>query len=348
MALVPEHILQGVIVRGINAMRKDARLVDQLFRNVDAEGQRQMRDLFRTGVPFDLCLNYPREVLKLPGIIIVLRAQDEAQAWLGDSMGAELPEAFTYEGGIEGDILGGVTSATIIGSDTPLLFGPSYVLSGTTSTVVMGRPLSQDWRGRGATCRIVAGTGTGQVRTIVSNTPTVITVSPNWRTPPDSTSVIEVRGNPQEYIGGQPHKMYNSLDRNLWLENRGVYDAMQYQIIIASPNPSMTIYLTMILRAILFLSRNLLEQQGIINLKIASTDLVPRAEYLPDVSYTRALNVSFTSPFNVFQEIGEVGRELQIAIESPELTEGGIGTTGNMSVTDTAVGLEPVVPSPAS
>lgn len=348
MALVPEHILQGVIVRGINAMRKDARLVDQLFRNVDAEGQRQMRELFRTGVPFDLCLNYPREVLKLPGIVIVLRAQDEGQAWLGDSMGAELPEAFSYEGGIEGEILGGVASASSIGSEAPLLYGPAYVASGTTSTVKMSQVLSQDWRGRNATCRIVAGTGTGQIRTITSNTPTVISVQPNWRTAPDSTSVIEVRGNPQEYIGGQPHRMYNARDPSLWVENRGVYDAMQYQIIVASPNPSMTIYLAMILRAILFLSRNLLEQQGIINLKVASTDLVPRAEYLPDVSYTRALNVSFLSPFSVFQEIADIGRELQIAIESPGVITGGIDGTGDMSVTDTQVGIEPVVPIQSS
>lgn len=347
MALVPEHILQGVIVRGINAMRKDARLVDQLFRNVDAEGQRQMRELFKTGVPFDLCLNYPREVLKLPGIVILLRSQDEGQAWLGDSMGAELPEAFTYEGGIEGEILGGVASASAIGGEAKLAYGPTYVLSGTLSTVTVGRPLSQDWRGRDMTCRIVAGTGTGQIRKITSNTPTVISVQPNWRTPPDSTSVIEVRGGSAEYIGGNPHKMYDRWDTNLWVENRGVYDAMQYQIIIASPNPSMTIYLTMILRAILFLSRNLLEQQGIINLKVSSTDLVPRAEYLPDVSYTRSLNVSFMSPFNIFQEIGDVGRELQVALEAPGLVTGGIDGTGNMSITDTQVGLEPVVPTQA-
>lgn len=341
MALVPEHILQGVIVRGINALRKDARLVDQLFRNVDAEGQRQMRELFRTGVPFDLCLNYPREVLKLPGIVILLRAQDEAQAFLADSMGAEMPEAFSYEGGIEGEILGGVASATTIGGDAPLLYGPAYIASATSTTVSFNRPLSQDWRGRNATCRIVAGTGAGQIRTIASNTPTTITVTPAWRTTPDATSVIEVRGVPGEYIGGQPHHMYNKWDPNLWIENRGVYDAMQYQIIIASPNPSMTIYLSMILRAILFLSRDLLEKQGIINLKVASTDLVPRAEYLPDVSYTRALNVSFMSPFNVYQEIGDVGRELQIALESPELSP------GDMSFTETQVGLEPVVPQQA-
>jgi len=43
--------------------------------------------------------------------------------------------------------------------------------------------------------RIVSGTGAGQIRTINSNTGTVLTVSANWGTNPDATSVYVIEGN---------------------------------------------------------------------------------------------------------------------------------------------------------
>jgi len=43
--------------------------------------------------------------------------------------------------------------------------------------------------------RITSGTGAGQIRTINSNTGTVLTVSANWTTNPDATSVYVIEGN---------------------------------------------------------------------------------------------------------------------------------------------------------
>lgn len=43
--------------------------------------------------------------------------------------------------------------------------------------------------------RIVSGTGAGQIRTVNSNTGTVLTVSANWGTNPDATSVYVLEGN---------------------------------------------------------------------------------------------------------------------------------------------------------
>lgn len=43
--------------------------------------------------------------------------------------------------------------------------------------------------------RILSGTGAGQIRTINSNTGTVLTVSANWGTNPDATSVYVIEGN---------------------------------------------------------------------------------------------------------------------------------------------------------
>ncbi len=44
----------------------------------------------------------------------------------------------------------------------------------------------------GMVLRILAGTGAGQRRTIVSNTATVITVTPAWGTLPDTTSEYDI------------------------------------------------------------------------------------------------------------------------------------------------------------
>lgn len=67
--------------------------------------------------------------------------------------------------------------------------------------------------------RIVSGTGAGQIRTIASNTGTVLTVSSAWGTNPDSTSVYVIEGN-EDYIylaGNNAVTMYRySISGNAW------------------------------------------------------------------------------------------------------------------------------------
>jgi len=66
--------------------------------------------------------------------------------------------------------------------------------------------------------RITAGLGIGQVRTIVSNTPTALTVAA-WTTNPDSTSVYEITGNDDflYLIGNNAVTMYRySISANTW------------------------------------------------------------------------------------------------------------------------------------
>lgn len=67
--------------------------------------------------------------------------------------------------------------------------------------------------------RIVSGTGAGQIRTIASNTGTVITTSAAWTTQPDGTSVYEISGNDDfiYYIGNGAVTMYRySITANTW------------------------------------------------------------------------------------------------------------------------------------
>ena len=67
--------------------------------------------------------------------------------------------------------------------------------------------------------RITGGTGAGQIRTIASNTATVITVGAAWTTQPDVTSTYSIEGNDDfiYYMGNNAVTLYRySISANTW------------------------------------------------------------------------------------------------------------------------------------
>lgn len=67
--------------------------------------------------------------------------------------------------------------------------------------------------------RITGGTGAGQIRTIASNTGTVITVGAAWTTAPDATSTYSIEGNDDfiYYMGNNAVTLYRySISGNTW------------------------------------------------------------------------------------------------------------------------------------
>lgn len=67
--------------------------------------------------------------------------------------------------------------------------------------------------------RITAGTGKGQIRTIASNTATVLTVSAAWTVVPDATSVYSIEGNDDTMylLGNNAVTMYRfTVSTNTW------------------------------------------------------------------------------------------------------------------------------------
>jgi hypothetical protein len=67
--------------------------------------------------------------------------------------------------------------------------------------------------------RITSGTGAGQIRTIASNTSTVLTVGSAWTTTPDATSVYSIEGNDDNiyYLGNNAVTLYRySISANTW------------------------------------------------------------------------------------------------------------------------------------
>jgi hypothetical protein len=311
---IPEFILHAVLVRGIRTLRNDSRFIDQLFRNLDQKALAQIRKFVLEQI-IDLCINYPRGTLKVPAIIILLKGESEAQAFLADSMGVSTPDQLSYDGDVEGEILGGTASISDMNGQGLLEFGPYTALSGTSNTLKIA---AKEWAidkfvGRGLRVNLVAGTGIGQSRGIVANSVNTLMVDIPWTVVPDDTTIFEIRAPASEIIG-EPSKIYDRRGKT-FIEQRGQYEAKNYQIQVIGGNPEQTIYLATIVKAIFTLMRTFLESQGIINLKMSATDFVPKTDYQPDFAYMRAITVEFLSPFEIFEELGGVADQIRIAIE---------------------------------
>lgn len=118
-----------------------------------------------------------------------------------------------------------------IGTDSKLVSTPSYIgaeyvsfatgtaTAGGTTTLTLGTANWTTNQWANAQVRIVSGTGAGQIRTIASNTATVLTVSAAWATNPDATSVFSIEGNDDfiYYLGSAAVGIVRySITANTW------------------------------------------------------------------------------------------------------------------------------------
>jgi hypothetical protein len=125
----------------------------------------------------------------------------------------------------------GVAPAAVIGTDSRLIATPSWLdddyWAFATGTATAGGASTLTNSGKSWTTnqwtnyqiRIVSGTGAGQIRTIASNTGTVITTSAAWTTNPDATSVYSIEGNDDfiYYMGSNAVTLYRySISGGTW------------------------------------------------------------------------------------------------------------------------------------
>ncbi len=233
-------------------------------------------------------------------------------------MGLEVPEQFSYE-----DVLGGNSSpVTSLGVNKLIEFGPYPVESATNNTLTIDSNLwtISKFVGRDLTVDITSGTGVGQSRTITANTVKTLMISGTWGTNPDNTSVFAIHRKTDEVLG-EPSKLYN-LSNSPKIERKGYLSRAQYQLQVVGSNPAQSIFLTKILVSILLIFKVFMESQGIINLKITTTDFMPKSDYLPDLVYARAINLDFLYPFSIFEELRNLGTSMMGAIEATSTEDG--------------------------
>ena len=125
----------------------------------------------------------------------------------------------------------GVAPAAVIGTDSKLIATPSWMgtdyAAFATGTATAGGASTltnsaKSWTTNQWTnyqVRIVSGTGAGQIRTIASNTATVLTNSAAWTTNPDATSVYSIEGNDDfiYYMGSAAVTLFRySISAGTW------------------------------------------------------------------------------------------------------------------------------------
>jgi hypothetical protein len=125
----------------------------------------------------------------------------------------------------------GIAPAAVIGTDSKLIATPSWLgtdyaafatgtaTAGGASTLTNSAKTWTTNQWANSQVRIVSGTGAGQIRTIASNTGTVLTTSAAWTTAPDATSVYSIEGNDDfiYYMGSAAVTLFRySISAGTW------------------------------------------------------------------------------------------------------------------------------------
>jgi hypothetical protein len=125
----------------------------------------------------------------------------------------------------------GIAPAAVIGTDSKLIATPSWMgadyaafatgtaTAGGASTLTNSLKTWTTNQWANSQVRIVSGTGAGQIRTIASNTATVLTTSAAWTTAPDATSVYNIEGNDDfiYYMGSNAVTLFRySISAGTW------------------------------------------------------------------------------------------------------------------------------------
>jgi hypothetical protein len=331
MSILPEYVLQQVLVRGIRAFREDHSLVQMLFRNLHQDDVVGLQTFLRDH-SIDIVLNYPSEPITVPAIVITLKNETESQGFLGDvlqppqsvrSLGHPFP---MDEAEDPAAVLGG-GSITDVGLDTQFIGHPIQA-SGATSTTItfsLAPPfnISDPFEVNNLQVRIREGTGAGQVRDVLSINPNkpagvaVIKVGRAWTTLPDSTSIFSLSTEDDLGVQGEPSKLYTSKSI---VERIGAHYRVSYQLLISGPNPEMALFLYAIVKAIMFVNAQYLQKSGFLNLKMSGTDFVSKPEYFPDLAYSRALIMEFEHSFDVYLEVEAINHlRLDLGVYDPDV-----------------------------
>lgn len=339
MAVLPEIILQRAIINGFVAIRKDPRLINMLFKNLPLAQQEQIKT-FILEKQIDFSVNYPRNEIKVPAIVMLMKTESESIEFLADTMGVppnyDMPDQDmaidTLGGGTAAStsgmiglprlVLGDLRVATQIPADVTLPGGPS-------NSALTFVPDDQDLINEVFSTRsnwpclylhVVAGAGAGQVKPINLISSEQLDIVGTFDVNCNDTSVVDIRyARVAESTYGQPVRAY--VTNNLGQVRLGANYEGQYQLEILAGNQEEVIYLYTVLKAILFAQRKFLEAEGIMALKISGTDLAPRSELLPDEIFNRSMTLQFTYPFDFIVE-NEVFKAIQITLTNvnPETT----------------------------
>jgi len=303
MSVIPEILLQRVIVQGYRKLREDSRLLDALYKNLSQTQLAAVKEFILNSKPH-FSINYPRQDMVVPALVLILKNESENVPFLGDSMttvGGPPPELMY-------DTLGGHGASTsgLVGLP-PKLLGPLEVLASDASTVTFVdetalADLLEDPPGN-IVAHVVSGTGAGQVFPILRIRADELDIAGTFDPYLDSTTSIDIRSvDVSEMALGEPSRSYDAGNRRN-LRCRGAEYEVTYHLHVIAGGQDEVVFLYSAIKALLLSQRPLLESQGIIALRISGSDFAPRSEYLPSEVFQRMMVLTFTYPFSFIEEL---------------------------------------------
>lgn len=327
MSLLPEFVLQQILVKGFKAFKDNENLVRMLFRHAEMRDVEDVAKFLRNNV-IDICINYPDKDLVVPSIIILMGSETESDPVLGElQQGAEgfREEAPFPKETLLGDqtVLGGGSISSVGGPSTQgrLLLPPTTAVSAASTTIyapVGTIVLIDPYEENEIYVETIEGTGAGQRRLVssitppLSGTPVEIDISSAWDTIPDNTTVFKLIGGRIQQPTGEPPKLFAPGDN---VERLGqIYEA-RYRLDIVAKPVELTIYLYSIIKAIFTINKQLILNQGLLSFSMGGTDIGPVPEYYPQLAYRRSMNITFKYAFDVITELShEVATQLQVSL----------------------------------
>jgi len=317
MSNIPEILLHRVIVNGLRMVRENPKILDNLFPNLDQKDLKNVKDFFLNN-SIEFFVNFPKaETLKVPAIIMHMQAENEAQGFLNDVLGVrpgyQMDEFLGSAAPPNGPV------STLSGPNPRIVWDIQVVDShyneeANITTVqwdtVHNEEIVEAFRNRPAdsyTVTISEGSGVGQSRSIIALRNNSLDISGTFDPQLDSSSFLDIRRTADEAaVDGQPSRVFREDDYNLL--GRGANYETQYQFGIYAGSQYEVVFLYSILKAILLSQRTYLEAQNIQGLTITGSDFAPKGEYLPDLVYSRSLNVRFTYTFQFVEELQDISR----------------------------------------
>lgn len=316
MSAMPEHIIQRVIVNGFAKIRQDSRILDAIFRHLSQSQVEAIRSYIQNHA-IDFSLNYPREQINVPAMVLILKNESESQTWLGDVMG-DSSSPFVPDPELSYDTLGGHSGSTSDTSGLPRKLATLGVEVSDADTVWFNEDQTdivtflQESPPEAMKLHVISGTGQGQVFDVLRIRSDSLDIDGTFEVYLDDTSVIDLRvADDPEMAVGEPSRVYDSDSRNLI--RRGMNYEASYQLHVLAGGQDEVIYLYSILKAIIVSQRAFLEAQGLQALSIGGSDLAPRSEFVPSEVFQRVMTVKFFYPFSFLDE-QEVFDKLRVTL----------------------------------
>jgi hypothetical protein len=345
MSLVPEKIIQQVLIKGFQAFNDNNKLIDVLFHNLLQE-ERELIKEYVNELQIDISINYPNRHLGYPACVILLKSESETEAVLGElfqnykSVEQTEPRPYMID-----ELLG---DATEIGPGTVgPVWGKGEVVLEPTTVVGAGDAyvdISTDETSfldpfdNTIYLEVLEGTGAGQRIEITSidprnsSLPVRIEVASNFDTVLDTTSIVQI-SNVNDPVGstGDAAKVYETTER---IERLGSIYTTTYNLVLQAPDQDEVLWLYTMVKAMMVINREYMIKQGFMNLKMAGSDFMPRSEEQPSLVYQRAMVLDFQYSFDIYDTVKEPLVEslvLSLTVNDPDVST--VGTEVEISNT---------------